>query len=45
MKTWLRQVTLDPESSRSRFLIERCYYKLHCEVPPRPVASDGSATD
>ena len=43
VKDWLREVALDPGSSRSRFLVERSYYKLHCEVPPRPIAPDGAA--
>jgi hypothetical protein len=44
VKTWLRQVALDPDSSRSRFLVERCYYKLHCQVPPTAGRPRGSAT-
>lgn len=44
VKTWLRQVALDPDSSSSSFLVERCYYKLHCHVPPSAGRPRGSAT-
>ena len=44
VKTWLRQAVLDPDSSRSSFLVERCYYKLHCHVPTSAGRPRGSAT-
>jgi hypothetical protein len=44
VKAWLREAIADPNSTGSRFLVERSYYKLRSQLPPPERRARGTAT-